>query len=356
LRAVRETIGAVDARSSHRALLTSVVDSMMLAGTVRVAVVAPRLMAYARALQFEAKWALAADVYRTVLSHVHTVSEADVVIAANMQLGLCLRVLTEWQGATTAYDTAAQVAELTGDVMNVLKSRIAEANIAIDRGNLPSAEAILDETIESATEAGLGELRAFALQTRGNVAHRRGDYDKAIQLAYEALDGMRDQVARDRVLADLAATFFELGLRSAARDANLVLAATAQESYTRWVATINLLEIASIDRSELVFEQYRRELASSDLPASLAAFYHFYVGQGYRIFERYDLARASLERAIDIATKHQVNEVIFKAERALTEIREGGVIAVAEQVEPSPAVSEVASAIREMRTLAGVAG
>ncbi|HEU4643285.1 MAG TPA: hypothetical protein VFS44_12595, partial [Gemmatimonadaceae bacterium] len=49
LRAVRETIGAVDARSSHRALLTSVVDSMMLAGSVRVAVVAPRLMAYARA-------------------------------------------------------------------------------------------------------------------------------------------------------------------------------------------------------------------------------------------------------------------------------------------------------------------
>ncbi|HEX7942003.1 MAG TPA: hypothetical protein VF488_09370, partial [Gemmatimonadaceae bacterium] len=170
------------------------------------------------------------------------------------------------------------------------------------------------------------------------------------------LDGMRDQVARDRVLADLAGTFFEIGLRSAARDANLVLAATAQEQYTRWVAMINLLEIASIDRSELIFEQYRRELATSDLPASLAAFYHFYVGQGYRMFERFDLARSSLERAVDIATRHQVNEVIFKAEQALGEIRAGGAMVVEESREPSPAVSDVASAIRELRTLAGVAG
>ncbi|HEX6533211.1 MAG TPA: hypothetical protein VF041_01370, partial [Gemmatimonadaceae bacterium] len=87
VRAVRETIAAVDPRSSHRALLTSIVDSMELARTVRVAVVAPRLMAYARALQFDAKWALAADVYRTVLSHVQPVMESDVVVAANMQLG-----------------------------------------------------------------------------------------------------------------------------------------------------------------------------------------------------------------------------------------------------------------------------
>ncbi|HKV49790.1 MAG TPA: hypothetical protein VJO52_01210, partial [Gemmatimonadaceae bacterium] len=48
LRCVRESISAIDAGSSVRALLTSLVDSMQLARHARVAVVAPRLMAYAR--------------------------------------------------------------------------------------------------------------------------------------------------------------------------------------------------------------------------------------------------------------------------------------------------------------------
>jgi tetratricopeptide (TPR) repeat protein len=356
LRAVRDSISAIDARNSVRALLTSIVDAMEHARVVRISTVVPRLMAYARALQFDAKWPLAADVYRTILSHIAPMDDADVVIAANMQLGLCLRTLAQWDEALIAYTTASQIATLTGDVMNVLKSRISEAAVAMDRGNLPSAESILDETIEGAQLAGLLELRALAVHARSNVARRRKDFDRAIQLAYEALGGMREQFARDRVLADLATTFFEIGLHSAARDANLILAATAQEQYTRWVATINLLEIAAMDRMEPIFEQYRRELATSDLPARLAAYYYYYVGQGYRMFERPVQARAALERAMDIAAQHQVNEILFKAEQSLEELEHGSAVTVEDTPEPSPIASEVATAIREIRTLAGVAG
>ena len=361
LRCVRESISAIDPGNSSRALLTSLVDSMQLARHARVALVAPRLMAYARALQFEAKWTLAADVYRTVLANAEPVADADVVIAANMQLGACLRMLAEWSEARGAYAAAAEVAAFTGDVMNVLKARIAEANVLMARGNLPAAEKILDSVIESADESGLKELRAFALQDRGAVARQRGDVEKAVSLTYEALSTFTDQMAKDRVLADLAAAFFDLGLLSAARDANLMLAATAQEQYTRWVATINLLEIAGRDRREPVFEQYRRELMDANLPATLMAFYHYYVGQGYRIFGRTEQAKAALERAVEAASKHEINEVLIKAEQSLSEIRDGGVVISAEaderrDAEASPRVAEVAGAIHEMRTLAGVAG
>ena len=357
LRCVRESISAIDSGSSVRALLTSLVDSMQLARHARVAVVAPRLMAYARALQFDAKWALAADVYRAVLQNAEPAADTDVVIAANMQLGACMRVLAQWSEARGAYAAAAEVAAFTGDVASVLKARIAEANVMMARGNLPAAEKILDSVIESADESGLTEIRAFALQDRGAVARQRGDIERAVGCAYEALSTFESQVAKDRALADLAVAFTDMKLFDAARDANLMLAATAHEQYTRWVAVINLLEIASLDRREPVFEQYRRELLAANLPASLEAHYYYYVGQGYRTFGRNEQAKQALERAIDAASKHQINEVVIKAEQSLSEIAAGSAHAEKSlSVEPSQRVTEVADAIHEMRTLAGVAG
>jgi tetratricopeptide (TPR) repeat protein len=163
-------------------------------------------------------------------------------------------------------------------------------------------------------------------------------------------------VAKDRALADLAAIFYDIGLLSAAREANLMLAATAQEQYTRWVAVINLLEIAAFDGREPVFEQYKRELGEANLPPILSAYYNFYVGQGYRMLGKFDQARPALERAIDVASRHDVNEVIIKAEQSLLEIAKGDKLAArAENVSPSDDVAKVADAVREMRALAGVA-
>ncbi|MGH7647299.1 MAG: hypothetical protein ACREND_04230 [Gemmatimonadaceae bacterium] len=361
LRCVRESISATDPGSSVRALLTSLVDSMQLARHARVAVVAPRLMAYARALQFDAKWTLAADVYRTVLQTAEPAADTDVVIAANMQLGACMRVLAQWSEARGAYAAAAEVAAFTGDVANVLKARIAEANVMMARGNLPSAEKILDSVIEGAEESGLTEIRAFALQDRGEVARKRGDLEVALGFTYEALSSYEAQSAKDRALSDLAATFFDMGMLEAARDANLMLAATAVEQHTRWVATINLLEIAARDHRQPVFEQYRRELADAVLPATLAAYFEFYTGQGYRTFDRVEQAETWLERAVATASSHQISEVLIKAEQSLAEVREGLALQARTNdeettVETSPRVMEVADAIHEMRTIAGVAG
>lgn len=356
VRAVRGMISEIDPGNSIRALLTSIVDSMEQARDWQVSVVAPRLMAYARALQFDAKWSLAADVYKTISDNLDPLDDADVVIAANLQRGACLRMLARWEDALASYGEAARIARTTGDIMNELRSMIAEANVALDRGNIPAAEAMLDEAIVKATEHDLTEIQAFALQDRGIVARRRGDFDKSIRCTYEALKIYEDQAAKDRALADLAVTFYDMGLLSAAREANLMLAATASEQYTRWVATVNLLEIAARDRREPVFEQYRRELAQVTLPVTLQAYYYYYVGQGYRMFDKPEQAKAALQRALDFATHHHVNEVIIKAEQSLNEIRDGEVIRVAKAPEPSPTVSKVASAIREMRTHAGVIG
>jgi tetratricopeptide (TPR) repeat protein len=355
LRAVREAIDAVDTGNTVRALLTSVVDAMdACAPRARAALVFPRLMAYARALQFESELTLASDVYRSVLAHAHPFKDGDVVVSANLQLGAALRTLALWDEAWAAYGDAGEVAALTGDIMNMLKARIGEANVSTDRGNLPEAERILDQTIADAEQMGMREVRALALQDRAAASHRRGDYDAAIAMQYMALRDFRNGVARDRVLADLAGTFFEIGLRSAARDANLVLAATAQEQYTRWTATINLMEIASHERQETAFELYRRELATAALPPVLAAWYHFYVGQGCRMFDRVEQARISLERALEIAQRHQLNQVLFHAEGALAALRDGETPVVAAAVPASALLTEAVDGVRQLRESAGI--
>lgn len=360
LRCVRESISAIDAGSSVRALLTSLVDSMQLARHARVAVVAPRLMAYARALQFEAKWSLAADVYRTVLQNAEPAADTDVVIAANMQLGACMRVLAQWSEARGAYAAAAEVAAFTGDVANVLKARIAEGNVMMARGNLPAAEKILDSVIESAELSGLKEIRGFALHDRGVIARKRGDLEGSVAYYYEALSCYENQAAKDRALADLAVTFFDLGLHDASRDANLVLAATAQESFTRWVAMLNLLETAAFDGKETVFEHYRRDLADEKLPPALRADFEFYLGEGYLLFGHHSRAEMWLSRAVATASSIQANELLIKAEQLLSEVRSGReptVPRAATQVKSaSPQVTQVAEAIHEMRSLAGVSG
>jgi tetratricopeptide (TPR) repeat protein len=274
-----------------------------------------------------------------------------------MQLGACLRVLARWEEAVGSYAVAGLVAEGIGDVIGVLRARIAEANLATDRGNLPLAERILDDTISRADDPEFVEVRSIALHDRANVAYHRGQYEKGIAMAYSALDGMPNQAARDRVLVDLGAMFFEIGLYSAARDANLVLAATAQEHYTRWVATINLLEMAAVDRIEPAFEQYRRELERADLPATLCAQYHYHLALGYQMFDRLEDARAEFEKALSIANANRFNQMAINIEQGIESLRSGKIsksTSSKPSFEPSDEVADVATAIHEMRTLAGV--
>jgi tetratricopeptide (TPR) repeat protein len=360
LKAVRDQIASMDVRDSNRRLLGSVVDSMVTAQDPRIVTVAPRLMAYGRALQQAAKWSLAADVYRTVLAYATPVEDSETVIAAHMQLGRCLRVLAEWDESLSCFAAASHVATMVGDVMSILRARIQEANIAIDRGNLPYAETLLDETILQAKESGLSEIRATATHDRALVANRRGKFEEAIVLQYEALKGVRNQMARDRVLNDLGTSFVQLGVYSAARDAYLVVAATAQEQYMRWTATINLLDVAVYERREPLFEQYRRDLDGVPLPPALAPHYFLFMAQGYRAFDKPSLAKAAAVRAAEISAAHRLGQSLIEAEQLLDQLNADEVRAQRDERVAlrsktwSPEVQGIANAIHEIRTMAGV--
>ena len=358
MRAVRESVSGVMSGSAVRSILIGILDAMETAAVPALAPIAPRLMAYARALDFAGKWHLAADVFRTIVAHVHPAEDADVAIDANLRIGYCARMLGDLDGAAAAYAQAGAIAESVGDMVKVLYSQIGAANIAKARGNLPHAEEILDRTYERATASQLPEVGAMALHDRSTIAHARGDYERAIRLAYQALGATTKPTGRDRLLADIAGSFMELGVRSAARDALLVLAATAQEQFSRWSASLLLLEIAALDGRETVFDQYRRELASAPLPTFLEAEFHLYTGRSYQHLDRPEAARAALKRAVEVATRYQYNQILFMAEQQLRELergsRRGAGPATASM--PSEHIRHVADALSDMRVHAGLRG
>jgi len=348
--AVIEAVEAIDQRKPVRRVLLGVVDSMRSSSSVDMHVVTPRLMAYGQMLEYDTRWTLAADIYRTIIAHGHPSEEGDLVVSASIQLGHCLRNVGDLRGAGQAYTAGSELAQANGDIIGVLRSRIGEAKVAISRGNMPEAEALLDDTIAQATEHDLTDVKSRALHDLANVANLRRQYDRAVKFGYQALDLSTAPRERDRILVDIATGFLDLGLLDVARDAYLVLVATAQEQYVRWAAGLNLIDVASRQQMEPMFDRYRRDFENVELPPYLQASYYLIVGNGYRAFGRVKDAVPYLELAVDLASKNELNQLLFEAEESLAGARSAAARPNRE-VPPavSPDVLEVAAAIREMR-------
>jgi tetratricopeptide (TPR) repeat protein len=353
--AVREAIAQVPDTTPIRRILSTVVDVMVSCTAIDMHALCPRLMAYGQALEYEAKWPLAADVYSTIVAHAHPTEDADLAVAANLQLAFCLRTLGNLDSAAHAYAQASRVAYAANDMIGVLRGRLGDAKIATARGNMPQAESILDETIHRAQGPSLNDVRSRALIDKAYIAGLTGQYERTIRFSYEALEITVSQRERDRILTNIATAFRFLGLLDAARDAYLVLASTAEEQYIRWVSEVNLMELAAQQRIELQFDRYRRDLEGADFNPQLRITYLLHVGRGYHALGRVEAAIPYLERAIDMASQYNLNQVLFEAEAALADVKRDRVPKRHEPAAVGPDVLKVVEAIHDMKELAGIA-
>ncbi|HEY4218946.1 MAG TPA: hypothetical protein VGM67_17515 [Gemmatimonadaceae bacterium] len=353
--AVREAIAGVPETTPLRRMLGNIVDMVVSSPVRDFHALCPRLMAYGQTLQYDAKWSLAADVYQTIVTQCNPVDEADIVVNSFIQLGFCLRTLGDFDAATAAYSQASQLALATGDLIGVLRGRLGDAKIAIARGNMPYAESIVEEAIVRAEEHGLKDLTARALDARAHIAGLRGQHDLAIRYSYDALRLSASPRDRDRTLSNIATGFRYLGLVDVARDAYLVLATTAQEQYVRWMAELNLMELAADEGIELHFDKYRRDLETADLTPLLQVTYLLHVGRGYHALGKSELGIPYLERAVQLASEQALNQLMFEAEAALSN-------AMRRQRHTNPTqdrssirtIQPVIDAIHEMKVLAGI--
>jgi hypothetical protein len=189
IRAVRAAVRQIERHHPNRRPLARLVRTVGAASRVRrrrshrdVIAVAPWLIAYGRSLAKTGWPALAADVHENTLSHLAFTDSPDLVIAANLCLGAAARAAGDLARAVLAYERAATLAAATGDVVGALRAEAGTAALAVT--DAPTA--------------------------------RHG---------------------RDSLRYALATLFFDLGVTTAARDAFLVLATTADQPYVRWFAT-----------------------------------------------------------------------------------------------------------------------
>jgi tetratricopeptide (TPR) repeat protein len=351
VRSVRAAIEDMPKGTPTRTILAGVVDALTSSRGGDLHAVAPRLMAYARCLDLDGQWSLAADVYETVIAHAHPVEDSDVAVNALLRRGHCLRELGELDEAMTTYGTAGRVARTGGNLIGDLRAQIGEAKILAARGNLPDADARLEAAAERAATLELSEVRSVATHDRSHVAHLRGQYDAAVRFAYDAMRDSASEHERERILNDLATSFHMLGDKSAARDAFLILASTAREQYLRWTATINLMELAAEDGVSIQFERYRQQLASAALPPMLQVQFELHVGRGYQSFGEWELAETWLERAGRTATSHSFNQLAFAADAALANNKRPAEPRRATTFEAPEDVRQIATELREMREL-----
>ena len=352
--AVRAQVEALDESSAVRSVLLALVDEMV-ASPRRPDAVRLRLHTYARRLQGDARWLLAADVFRT---YVETREPQDVSVEAQeaaFQTGYCYRLAGHLEEAETAYDVAAAIATASRDTFGMLRARIVQAKLAIHRGNLPLAEAELDAVIADAQaqhcERGLG----MALAERMAVAGQRGQFEEAAVYGYRALRLCTDDVAREGILSDIATALGEAGHRQAARDAHQVLAGVARDPRIRLLAQVNLLDLSVAEGDESAFTRHEQALAEAPLPVVLRAQYHLIVGNGRRRFGDVAGATRAYEQALAVAEEHQVNEVVLKAEAALHQLhrKAAATHAGVRSVEVDElTITDVIHAMRELRASA----
>ena len=315
----------------------------------QVEAVESRLLVFGRTLEARARWDLALDVYSSLRALPrHSTPNAEV--EAHIRIAECHRHRAEWEHAEAAFATAAYVAANGGDHTGALRARCYGASVTAERGNLDEADAQLFAVEREAVEMRRVDLLALARHGRAHVAFLRGNVELAARLAFEALEHLPDPRERDRALADVAAAFAELGVRSAARDAQLIISATTQDSYVRWTSLINLMELAAGDRVRPAFEQYRRALVAERLPPRLAGYFHYYSGGGAHAFGDTPAARDEYRRALGIATRAGLAPLARDAAAALRALDAEGTPPDAPPArDPTPATAGIAGALARMR-------
>jgi tetratricopeptide (TPR) repeat protein len=316
LHSVRTAIEGVSEGDPIRGVLTRVLEEVTKRGVIDDTVCGS-LLTYGRVLDYEACWGLATDVFSTVSKLARPEKNAKLAVEAHVAAGGAARRNGDWDASARAYSQAAYIADTLGDRPGVLTVQVGIANTYLAKGNLPQAQSILDDVIVQARDQDLEEIQGLALHSRSAIAQLKGEKAEGITLAYEALALTHGSIQRDSILADLAVGFSEVGMRDAARDAHLLLIATAQTKWVRWQATINLLELASHDGMEDAFNAYATELRKTPLGPWLKSHFLLFLGEGLARFARYEAAEQTLAEAVDYATANQIFTVSFKAEESL---------------------------------------
>lgn len=312
--ATRRGVNEVGAGDPARAILTRIVDAIESNSAVTEQV-GIDLLSYGRALDMEARWPQAVDVFQVVAVVISARQHPRLVVEACTALGAAARSAGDWPTSNHAYARAEHLAAEIGDRELGLMVQIGLASSQMIQGNLPAADAELDEVFAKSGEGKFPGVEAKALHARASVAHCRGDYQRAVNLAYRSLELTTGGSDRERLLGDIAAAYAGLGMRRAARDGYTIVSVTSPHQWVRWQATLNLVELAIEDGDEQSFDDLMRQVEGTRLDPRLRTYYLYFRARGMRVFDRPGW-EAEFAAAQHYAEAHHFNQLAHEIETA----------------------------------------
>lgn len=325
LRRVEADVARLEANSRVRAALEAVLQAVPFwesGGPVRIGRRATytALLIYGQALGDEGEWKLAETIHGRIGMDTELDGETWLAAEARLLMGRASRMCANWEQSAAAYQRAYELALEVGDLSIALRAQIGEANNLWIRGDFPAAKRRLQSIARRARESYPAVLPRVILAQAG-IANAAGEYERAIRLAYGLVATLPDgDELKHACLVDLAAFLSDYGLPHVASAALRVVEASASEPSVRRHASLNLLFLAAHHGTEPVFSERRAALSTEPLTPRQQTQYALFTAQGLRRFTHYDAAAISAERAVKLATKYELFQLVFEGETELNEV------------------------------------
>src|ERR1043166_7858352 len=322
-----------------------------------IGLVAPALFAYALYLEQESHFEEAEDALLTMIDVGAGRIQASDNISAWMRLGRVRRKQTDFDGATEAYTEAGRLPHTAGDSRAGLLRRGGNCNTLYFHGNLAGAEQGWRSILADASAAADRYVEAQAHHGLGNLLQRRGLAHAGAPHLWQAYELYEDDTDQLRVLNDLGIALLSIGDVNAAERALTDVVRRDRGSENRTNSLIELMQCASYRRDRLAFERAREEcLKNLDAMApNIRADYYLKVGIGLARFGNLVKANTNLSRALEIASAHDLNELVFRIGRIRDGLRECDAPAewsapLAETHQRSDALREVSASLATLNT------
>jgi len=318
-----------------------------------VQALAPALFAYAMYLEEESHFEEAEDTLETMINVGAGRLQPSDAISAWMRLGRVRRKQSDFDRADAAYVEAGRIATSRNDGRAILLSRIGRCNVVYFRGNLAEAERGWLSILADAEATPHRRITAEAEHGLGNLLNLRSrPHEGAPHLwrAYELYD--EDESAQRRVLTDLGIVLLRLGhVESAERALNEVVRRdNVGENLTN--ALIELMNCASYRRDRVGFERWRERCNEhiANAPPNMRSDFSMKAGIGFARFGNVRKAEIELRRALEIASAHDLHELVFRIEPILAGIKECGApeyveSAAPELAHPSESLNELSASL-----------
>lgn len=278
------------------------------------------LLAYAYWLEHELRLKEALDVVDTAL-RMDDGTAPEREVAALLQGAYLLRLLGRFEAAQNRYARARCRAERMGDSHTVLLSRIGEANVLRQVGNLPAAERALRRILNEAQTAGDRDAQARACHDLAVVIAARGRDSDALGYVLRAFELYLNEELKMRALSDIGEILKRVGELECAAKALQLVAQRSQSSDMKSVAEIGLMELYSLEGNRFAFLRQKGVLQERLylLPPERAVDFHLQAGLGHLRLGEIEKALPELKEALRLAECHGLNEYVFRIESAINQ-------------------------------------